>query len=404
MLSGEGGAPIGRLIRRIRHAPGCRPLTGGTSGRVRLRAAAKGAAPHPAPAIRKTGRVLLGAAALFLAFAPAPAPVHAPAYAPAYANVFGTDDRHPLSPGDGFSAVGQIACAGSRRLPVATLIDHPALPDARAYDLVITVAHAFVGGPGNIETRCGFRPAGEARHEAPILRVALGTLEPAQAWHHDWAVAVVGARLSASFGALPVRTVGEQDLPDLARAGARYALIGKNGERPRMLISRNCGPVPKRHWHHGYFNTAEFNHDCDMIPGWSGGPLVLLPGEGRSRPAVIAVNATEVNGIAHHHGQPFHPRMFPNTAIRLDGAFLAAIARLAKAPAPGPMADLPGAPPAAPPDARLVVVPQGCPGGTHTTAEEMAAAPREVSALTRDLMLLSARNEGPARDAAAMTC
>lgn len=246
---------------------------------------------------------------------------------PSAANVFDTDDRRELLPRDGFAAVGQITCDGSTRRPVGTLVLHPALPDGRDYDLVVTVAHTFRGRRNAMERRCSFLPGGADTQPHQVIHIALGTLEPGKAWHHDWAVAVIRGTPSRGVGALPLHTISADDLGPLKDTGARYALIGKNGERPRMLISENCGPVPKRHWHHGYFATGEFNHDCDMIPGWSGGPLVLIH---KGRRQVVAINTTELNGIVHKVGDPWHPRMFPNTAIRYHGAFRDAVARLAE--------------------------------------------------------------------------
>ncbi|MDO9126313.1 MAG: hypothetical protein Q7U42_05545, partial [Parvibaculum sp.] len=75
-----------------------------------------------------------------------------------------------------------------------------------------------------------------------------------------------------------------------------------------------------------------FNHDCDMMPGWSGGPLILREG-GASY--LVAVNSTEVNAITHISGRPYNGRMNPNTAVRLDGRFLATVENLLRAGAPG---------------------------------------------------------------------
>jgi len=245
----------------------------------------------------------------------------------ATANVFDSDDRRPLTPEDGFAAVGQISCAGSTRLPVGTLAAHPDLPADRNFELVVTVAHAFSGRSGrHMASRCDFLPGGNAEDAAPMLHVALGTLEPGRAFHHDWAIAVVAGRLSDTYGALPLMPLTESDLPRLTAAGARYALIGKNGERPAMLISENCAPVPKLHWHHGYFSEGELNHNCDMIPGWSGGPLVMTLDGTRQ---IVGINATELNGIIHKVGDPYHPRMFANTAIRFTGDFKETLERLA---------------------------------------------------------------------------
>lgn len=246
--------------------------------------------------------------------------------AQAHANVFDEDDRRPLRAEDNFHSVGQISCEGSSRLPVGTLISHPALSDDRDFELVVTVAHAFRGRNNAMQTRCSFLPGGDPVSAKPVMHAALGTLDPDKAWHHDWAVAVIAGRLSTTYGSLALETISPEQLEPLASEGAHYALIGKNGERPRMLISRNCGPVPKLHWHHGFFSPGEFNHNCDMIAGWSGGPLVLIRGEQRH---VIAINATELNGVIHKVGDPWQPRMFANTAIRYDGQFRDAVERMA---------------------------------------------------------------------------
>jgi len=282
------------------------------------------------------------------------------------ANVFDSDDRRPLLPEDGFSSVGQISCADSTRLPVGTIISHDALPDDRDYELVVTVAHTFRGRGGSMESRCDFLPAGDAKAATPLLHVALGTLSPGRAFHHDWAIAIVSGRLSDTYGALPLTTLQHEDLEPLQQAGARYALIGKNGERPQMLISENCAPVPKLHWHHGYFSDGELNHNCDMIPGWSGGPLVMTFNGERN---IVGINATELNGIIHKVGDPYHPRMFANTAIRYDGEFMATLERLARTPFNA--GDLS---PAADEQVAFSVLPESCIGEADTTSSIMALA------------------------------
>jgi len=282
------------------------------------------------------------------------------------ANVFDADDRRPLLPEDGFSSVGQISCANSTRLPIGTIISHDALPEDRDYELVVTVAHTFRGRGGSMETRCDFLPGGDTDAATPLLHVALGTLSPGRAFHHDWAIAVVSGRLSDTHGARPLATLNHDDLTPFEEAGARYALVGKNGERPQMLISENCAPVPKLHWHHGYFSEGELNHNCDMIPGWSGGPLVMaLKGERH----IVGINATELNGIIHKVGDPYHPRMFANTAIRYDGEFKATLERLATTPFNA--GDLS---PAADEQVAFSVLPESCIGEADTTSSILALA------------------------------
>lgn len=283
---------------------------------------------------------------------------------PSFANVFDTDDRRPLTAEDGFSAVGQFACANSTRLPVGTIVSHPSLVPDRDFELVATVAHTFSGRHNQMQTNCAFLPGGNEADATPVVHVALGTLNPGRAWHHDWAIAVVKGRISDAYGSLPLATITRDDLEPLEQQGARYALVGKNGERPQMLISENCAPVPKLHWHHGYFSDGEFNHNCDMIPGWSGGPLVLIH-EGRRQ--IVGINATELNGIVHKVGDAYHPRMFANTAIRFDGEFKATLDRLAASPPPV----------ISTPDVETMafsVLPGSCTGNADTTSDILALA------------------------------
>src|SRR3546814_20183569 len=83
-------------------------------------------------------------------------------------------------------------------------------------------------------------------------------------------------------------------LPDEADAlrasGAKFLLAGHNGEIGPLMVSNHCGPMPKKDADINRFDDRAFNHDCDMMPGWSGGPLMV---ELNGQPFVIAVNATE---------------------------------------------------------------------------------------------------------------
>ena len=90
--------------------------------------------------------------------------------------------------------------------------------------------------------------------------------------------------------------------------------------------------MPKRFSDLNGFDARVFNHDCDMMPGWSGGPLVLREnGAGY----LVAVNSTQLNAITHISGWPYNGRMNPNTAVRVDGPFRDVIGQVLKAGAPG---------------------------------------------------------------------
>lgn len=245
---------------------------------------------------------------------------------PAHANVFGLDDRRPLSPDDGISAAGTIVCEGTTRRPSAALVTLPGMDPERRFDLVITVAHTFRGRHDAYYENCQFEAYDARIAPAPIVRVLLGTETPHRQWSHDWAVAVLDRRISSKLTPLIPRVVRESELDALKAAGAHFALVGHEGERGPLSISSDCGPRLKQRSDFRPFDRDTFHHDCDMGPGWSGGPLVmLLDGEAY----VIAVNATSVNGIVSVEGDAYDGSFNPNTAVRLDGRFFAALRRLA---------------------------------------------------------------------------
>ncbi|MDP1628899.1 serine protease [Parvibaculum sp.] len=251
---------------------------------------------------------------------------------PAHANIFGHDDRRDILPGDGLSGVGTIVCEGTTRRPTASLVTLPGGSPSPYYDVIATVAHAFIGSNGQLLRQCEFWPQADAALAAKIVFLETGTLSPYGNWHNDWAVAILERRLPENFSRLLPRVVDEAEAYELRTRKARFLLAGHNGERGPLQVSENCGPVPKLGSHLNRFDPRVFNHDCDMMPGWSGGPLILREG-GASY--LVAVNSTEVNAITHISGRPYNGRMNPNTAVRLDGRFLATVENLLRAGAPG---------------------------------------------------------------------
>lgn len=249
----------------------------------------------------------------------------------ANANVFGVDNRRPLYPADHLNAVGTIACEGSTRRPTGSLIALGGMDDARDFDIVITVAHAFIPKRGDAPERCLFLPGGRWTEARAIRSVEVGTDEPSGNWSADWAVAVI-ERVPETLVPLEPRIVSPDAIDELEAAGAGFKLVGNEGENGPLSVSEACGPVPKRRHDFRALSLEEFLHDCDMGPGWSGGPLIMLK---EQRAYVIAVNATAVNAIASRKGAAFDGRFNPNTAVRIDGAFWSSIRRNALRPATG---------------------------------------------------------------------
>ncbi|ABS63821.1 hypothetical protein Plav_2207 [Parvibaculum lavamentivorans DS-1] len=250
----------------------------------------------------------------------------------ATANIFGDDDRRDIVAADDLSGVGTIVCEGTTRRPTASLVALPAIAPSPYYDVIATVAHAFVGSNGQLLQRCAFWPQADPALAAEIVFLETGTLSPYGNWHNDWAVAVLDRRLPETYSRLIPRVLDEAGAQKMRNGRARFLLAGHNGERGPLQVSENCGPVPKLGSHLNRFDPRVFNHDCDMMPGWSGGPLILRDG-GASY--LVAVNSTEVNAITHIAGRPYNGRMNPNTAVRLDGRFLATVENLLRAGAPG---------------------------------------------------------------------
>ncbi len=255
---------------------------------------------------------------------------------PVKANVFGEDDRRPVTQEDELGFVGVIACANTGRIPTASLVTVADADPARHFDIIVTVAHAFSNSDGQRWEECIFRLEGKNEREARIVYVMSGTHTPGQGWNTDWAVAVLADRLSEGMTLPHPLVLDETETLERINDGARVLLVGHNGERLPMLVSENCGPHIKVSGSHNFGDDRVFNHDCDMMAGWSGGPLLLRKSDTTH---ITAVNATQFNRVVHQQGWPFDGRFNPNTAIRIDEKFEAAIRTLALNGAPIQLAD-----------------------------------------------------------------
>ena len=248
---------------------------------------------------------------------------------PSNANIFSHDDRRGITPEDGLSGVGTIVCEGTTRRPTAALVT---LEGTSSHaDVIATVAHAFIGSNGQRLSACEFWPGADPALAARIVYLETGTLSPEGNWHNDWAVAVLDRRLPESLSRLRPRVLNERRAEMKRVRHAHFLLAGHNGERGPLQVSERCGPVAKVNSDLNRFDRRVFNHDCDMMPGWSGGPLILRE-DGVDY--LVAVNSTEVNAITHISGRPYNGRMNPNTAVRVDGLFRETLERLLKSDAP----------------------------------------------------------------------
>lgn len=164
---------------------------------------------------------------------------------PSASNIFGNDDRRDIRPEDGMSGVGTIVCEGTTRRPVGALITDPERHVMPRFDVIVTVAHAFVGPGGDFLTDCEFHVGADPARAARIIFLKTGAVKLYRNWHNDWAVAVLDRRLPEELDRLVPRVLGEADANALRAKGATFLLAGHNGERGPLQVSDKCGPMPQ---------------------------------------------------------------------------------------------------------------------------------------------------------------
>jgi protease YdgD len=194
-------------------------------------------------------------------------------------------------------------------------------------NIIVTVAHAFLAPDDTQLTPCDFLPGGDPALAIAVSFTYLGTANPVGNWTQDWAVAHLARPAPETFQPLTPEILSVSEADDARANGTAFSLAGHNGETGPLMLSDNCGPKPKRNADINRFDDRAFNHDCDMMPGWSGGPLMV---ERDGKRYVIAVNATELNALVTVAGEAYRGAYNANTAVRMDGAFYEAFLRLTR--------------------------------------------------------------------------
>lgn len=245
--------------------------------------------------------------------------------------VFGPDDRRPLKSSEKKLArvTGTLWRKANVEVASATILDHPSLPANRTWDVVLTSAHAFVDRRGQ------FAPTGYwfSRGADPQNKVRVSSVYFPKRFdfqkvspRNDWALAVVGRRLTAPGEGVAPLVLSERSILKRARSGGRLMLVAHNVRTRTIQVSDNCGIIPKRLGDQD-FGPRVFNMDCDMEVSASGGAL-MLKWAGRHYAAGVA--AGDTHRRSHKFGAPFNPRRHVNLAVGLPPELHAALDQLGK--------------------------------------------------------------------------
>jgi hypothetical protein len=145
----------------------------------------------------------------------------------------------------------------------------------------------------------------------------------------DWMVLKTEVKLSHRDGSLDLSALAERDIQAYLKKGAEILYIGFNAERGEMMVSDNCAVVSKRRGDLYAGNEAALLHDCDILGGGSGGPLIIKYNE---KYFVIGIQSVQFQRTADAYEQSLDPRRNPNVATALKGKAIESILEAAQYP------------------------------------------------------------------------
>lgn len=243
--------------------------------------------------------------------------------------------RRCVQPADppAFRAVGRVQCGavfGSGTLIVPRALANLDNADKRGFDIVLTAAHVILTDDGKPAANCAFvtgneriplrgvrypQPFADARRDAFLRTRDAGTM-PTTYFQHDYAVAWIARPLHRKFGALALKRLPLAET-ERAAADAERAVTTLGWHAPSRCIAVAPECRPSFEFEREVSPFRLLRDDCEVIPGWSGGPALHHAG-GAHR--VIGIS------VAGGRGQKHYRRVNEDVMAMADEVTEAAIA------------------------------------------------------------------------------
>jgi len=254
------------------------------------------------------------------------------------AHVFYPDDRRVIDDNDrspenkSMKSVGLVKCKDAKPNRVITAVMVNGEGDR---SIIITTAHTFRDKHGDSYGRCYFYPGGPNGRKVRIVRERVGSENPYHDWNNDWAVGVLEKNIANKYGANAYGVIRpRKELSEYIRRGAKFFLAGYSSKHGEIRISDNCSVfINDGTGYVKYSKEKRILHNCDLVGGWSGGPLIMI---WEHKYYVIGVQSAQI-GIPKNHKEnknevkkDIDSREYPNIAVLVGGEFEKAINRLSQ--------------------------------------------------------------------------